>query len=354
MRNNTVVNTSVSKSESGQQSFNVLFTCVGRRVALLRAFREALAELNLQGKLVGADVTVAAPGYHLADVGELVPQTSDSRYIDALKELVTRHAIRLVVPLTDLDLICLSRHRDEFAAMGCTVMISSPEAVAICRNKIHFNSLLTEAGLTGIRTVSLTEFRQNSFYPCFVKPISGSAGIGKALLRNDHELTAHLATFGEQMLFQDYVPGQEYTLDMYCRRDGVTCAVVPRQRLSIRAGEVEKGITVKDDELVAAAIQLVKHLPGLWGVVNAQCRRAPGGPPRFFELNPRFGGGVPLSLAAGVNLPKLVIQETLGQIIEPRLGQFIDRLLMLRYDEAVFARVDSPELLPGHEEPFSK
>ena len=54
-----------------------------------------------------------------------------------------------------------------------------------------------------------------------------------------------------------------------------------------------------------------EHLDGMWGVFCCQCRRSGTGPVRFFEINARFGGGAPLSIAAGANLPLYLLQEVL-------------------------------------------
>ena len=336
------------------EPFNILFTCVGRRVALLRAFRQAMSDLGLTGQLVGTDLTHSAPGMHAVDCAELVPSARTMHYVPRMKELVAAHKVRLVIPLTDVDLRILSRHAGSLQELGCTVMIAPEETVAVCRDKLKFDQLVRRAGLKGISSRDLKTFQAAPSYPCFVKPIHGSAAIGSRRIGSERELRAHAATYGNQLLVQEYVPGQEFTIDVFRRRDGVICAVVPRQRLSIRAGEVEKGITVNDPQLIECTVKLVEQLPGAWGVLNAQCRRPAGGEPRFFEINLRFGGGAPLSLAAGVPLPKFVLMEVLGQTVEPMIGRFTDKLLMMRYDEAIYAQVEDPAELPGYREPTSK
>ena len=331
---------------------NILFTCAGRRVALLDAFRRALTELDLDGKLLAADVTYASPAYHKADGGLIVPPTDRPEYVPALLEAVRTHQVSLLVPLTDLDLLLLAHRRQEFADLGCTVMIASEPTVRLCRDKARFSQALTSAGLPGIRTCTLEEFSTRPFYPCFLKPVTGSAGIGAGQVRDAMELTAHVAIYGPDMLVQEYIPGQEFTIDVYRTRAGEVRCVVPRQRLAVRSGEVEKGVTVKDDGLTQAAIRLASAMGDLWGVFCCQCRRPnQRSLPRFFEINPRFGGGVPLSIAAGANLPLYLLQEIAGLEVTAQLGRFTDHLLMLRYDEAVFVRLDDASSLPGHDTP---
>ena len=320
-------------------------------MALLRAFRDAMARLGVTGKLVAADRTSACSAFHAADVGELTPSVGRIEYIPSLLDLVAKHRIGLVVPLTDVDLRSLGRQRQKFADAGAVVMIGEEPDVRLCRDKAKTNDLFGQAGLSTIKTVSLKEFYDEPFYPCFVKPIRGSAGIATAVINNEKELRAHVATYGDLLLVQEYVPGREYTIDIYRDRQGEVRCVVPRQRLAVRAGEVSKGITIKDEELIDTSVKLAGLLGSIWGVFCAQCRRTEGGPPRFFEVNPRFGGGAPLSIAAGADLPLYLLQEVLGMPITAQVGEFTDRMLMLRYDDALFVQVDDCEGLPGFETP---
>lgn len=318
----------------------------------MEGFANAMKELDVSGKLVATDITPASPAFQKADRGVLVPPARRAEYLPALKEVAQKYHIGLLIPLTDLDLRSLARHRGEFAEFGCTVMIGSEDVVTLCRDKARTNELIGKAGLATINTLTLSEFRAKPFFPCFVKPISGSAGIGTAIIRNDKQLHAHVNTYSELLIVQEYVPGQEFTVDVYRSRDGKVRCVVPRQRLLVRSGEVEKGITVKDPELIRTATILGSRLEDIWGVFCCQCRRSGNGPVRFFEINPRFGGGSPLAIAAGANLPLYLLQEVLGLPITAEIGRFTDRLLMLRYDEAVFIQVtESVEALPGFEAP---
>jgi len=346
---------SVSGTNAADPSaYNILFSCAGRRVAMIREFRRALEELGLAGALIGTDVTRSAPAVYEVDIAEIIPPVTSPDYLDRLTELLGRHAVKLLVPLTDLDLLPLAGAAKALAEMGCTVLIAPEPIVRTCRDKIAFARFVADAGLPAIPSMSLDEFRAEPFYPCFAKPISGSAAVGTRVLHSEDDLVTHVMAFGEELMLQEYVAGSEYTLDVYRRRDGVVCAVVPRQRLEVRSGEVAKGVTVKDPQLIDAALTLIDRLDGLWGVFNLQCRRPPGGEPHFFELNPRFGGGAPLTVAAGVDLPKMLIAELTGHTVEPRVGEFTDRLLMTRYDEAFYTQVDDPSSLPGYDEPVSR
>jgi carbamoyl-phosphate synthase large subunit len=320
-------------------------------VSLLRAFRDAMAKLAFRGKLIVSELTEAAPAVCIADEWCYAPRVGEAGYIDRLLEIVEAKQIGLLVPLTDLDLTLLSAHRDRFDAAGCTVMIAPPDVVDACRNKVKTNEVVAAAGLEPIASYTLKEFLENPFYPCFIKPIDGSAAIGAGRIEDEVRLRSHVATYEDATLVQEYVDGQEFTIDVYRSRDGEIHAIVPRQRLMVRGGEVQKGVTVRDEHLMDATRQLVEQLDGIWGAFCCQCRRTPGGEPRFFEINPRFGGGVPLAIAAGANLPLYLLQEALGLPITSQCGQFTDHLLMLRYDDDLYRHIDDLTHLPGYAKP---
>ena len=172
------------------------------------------------------------------------------------------------------------------------------------------------------------------------------------MIKSGRELRAHVHTLGDQLLVQDYVPGQEFTVDVYRTRDGEVKAVVPRQRLLVRSGEVDQGVTINDQEIIDMTLKLVDIMDGLWGVFCCQCRRPDGEAPHFFELNPRFGGGVPLSLAAGVDFPLYLLQEVLGLPITAEFGKFKRNLLMMRYAQEITKEIEDPSSLPGFKSPI--
>ncbi|MFP4055010.1 MAG: ATP-grasp domain-containing protein [Phycisphaerae bacterium] len=336
---------------------SILFTCGGRRVALLEQFRRAMADLGITGRLIVTDITPASSAFQAADEGVIVPRADAPDYLDSLESIVVSRKVGLVVPLTDLDLLILARHRERLQRHGCVVMIGSKESVATCRNKSRTADFLEECGLAGIRTQTLDAFGESPTFPCFVKPVGGSGSIGAGRIDSMAELEAHVKRHGRELIVQELVGGQEFTVDVYVSRSGAVRAIVPRLRLAVRAGEVEKGLTLRDPELIDAAERICRGLPGLWGAFCCQCRRAlgedgqPAGPAKFFEINPRFGGGMPLSIAAGADLPRYLLEDVLNMPTSDGRAEFTDRLLMLRYDDAVFRPVEDIRSLPGFASP---
>src|SRR5207249_141203 len=94
--------------------------------------------------------------------------------------------------------------------------------------------------------------------------------------------------------------------------DGSVACVVPRRRLETRAGEISKGYTVRDAEIEAWGRRVCGRLPDAAGPITLQCFRRRDGHLAFIEINPRFGGGFPLSLHAGADYPRWLLEWALG------------------------------------------
>ncbi len=321
---------------------------------LLREFRRAMEQLGVEGEIFATDITEASSALQVADKKFLVPRTGNVKYMPALKKIVHEHDVNLIIPLTDLDLRSLARHREELRESGCEIMIGDEPAVSLCRDKKKFMDFVEKTGLPTIRTFSLGRFRQKPFYPCFIKPLRGSGGIGVAKIESGRQLREHIHVFGQQLLVQDYIPGKEFTIDVYRTRAGETKCIVPRQRLLIRSGEVDQAITVHDEKLIAATKTLSDAIEGLWGVFCCQCRHSDDGTSYFFEINPRFGGGSPLSIHAGADLPLYVLQDALGLEVTAEIGQFTPNTLLMRYSGDFVQTVDEPSKLPGFKSPIVK
>lgn len=323
--------------QRGRKPVCVLFTCIGRRIELINAFRRAAKAIRTPLEIHGADASRLSPAMHRVDKSHLVPAVADPAYIDALTTLVRRAKIDLMVPLIDSELTLMAAEAERFRAIGCMPLISSLEVVRTCRDKMATFRALTGAGidtphtLTWPEAVELSEHR----FPYYLKPRTGSAAKGNYVVNDLDELKV----FGrrvENAIVQEFVEGIEHTLDVYTGFDGRPRCVVPRRRLEVRSGEVSKGLIVKDPEIMAVGRRVAEMLGECRGVVTVQCILTPRRRIRVIEINPRFGGGAPLAIHAGADFPKWILMELLGRT--PRIipTGFRDGVAMLRFDESVF------------------
>jgi len=137
-------------------------------------------------------------------------------------------------------------------------------------------------------------------------------------------------------IVQEFIKGTEHTCDVYVDFCMKARCVVPRKRIEVRTGEVSKGQVVKHPAIMSQATRLVETLGAGPGVITLQLFLTDDEKVKFIEINPRFGGGVPLSIKAGANFPKWILQELLASKTNIRFDAFKDNLIMLRYDGEVW------------------
>ena len=315
----------------------MLFRCLGRRVELLSAFRRAAKQLGIDLEVHGSDASRLSPAIHRVDRAHLLPPIATTGYIDKLVGRTRRCKIDLLIPLIDNALQLIAASTDRFADVGCTALISSEPVVRICRDKLATYTALGQAGIDTPATWAWPEMlkRKRHRFPYFLKPRFGSAAMGNYVIHNADELRT-LGKRVRQAIVQEFVEGAEHTLDVYTGFDGRPRCVVPRKRLEVRTGEVSKGLIVKDPAIMAVGRAVAKMLGECRGVITVQCIVTRDGSVRVIEINPRFGGGIPLSIHAGANFPKWILAELIGK--KPRINPlgFRNDVAMLRYDESVF------------------
>lgn len=304
---------------------NILFTCAGRRTYLLKYFKE---QLRNGGKIVGADMQLTAPALSAADERVLVPAVYDERYVDALLEICEAHKIDALISLNDLELPILADKKDLFNEVGTTVLVSSPEVVDICFDKLKTCQFIESLGLKSPKTyvnleTALTAIETDQLqFPLVIKPRWGSASIGIEFVDNIEDLKIiyelikrkiRKGILGEVsqndenfILIQQKITGKEYGLDIINDLNGKHVVVSVKQKLAMRAGETDKATTIDNKELRHIGQEIGTHLCHI-GNLDCDILEMDG---KYYvlELNPRFGGGFPFSYEAGVNLPKAIIK----------------------------------------------
>ena len=320
-------------------NLNVLFTCIGRRVSLLNSFRRAAGQLKINARFFGTDSVILSPALQLCDKKFPVRPITHNSYIRELLSIVKTNKVKLLIPTVDLDLKLLAHNKPKFAAMGCCVLVSTPDVVDICQDKRKTYRFLRKYGFDTPVTMSarsaLSKKKLN--WPCFLKPWDGYASRGTPGVDNRKDLS-FFANRIPNCIVQEFVKGTEHTCDVYVDFGMKVRCVVPRKRIEVRAGEVSKGQIVKHRYIMSESVRLAETLGAGPGVITLQLFLTDDGKVKFIEINPRFGGGAPLSIKAGANFPKWILQELLGRKANIRFDKFENNLIMLRYDSEVWLK----------------
>ncbi len=314
--------------------FNVLFTSSGRRVELLDLFRSAVAELGWTGKIVTADKSNMVATAFMSDVHELVPSVTDENYISTLINICERHNIDLVIPLIDWELSILAEQKNRFLSLGVNVAVSSKAVCDICLDKRQTAVYLQSIGVEAPKTYQIDEIN-NAEFPLLMKPYNGSASKDVNLVSNRQEFSFYSKTVANWFV-QQYVIGQEYAIDGIVDSNGSVVCVVPRRQLEARAGEVSKGRTERNSRLIELGVHVLENLSGAFGCFTMDCIVAEDGKVYFLDINPRFGGGMPLSIRAGANFPRWLLEISAGRELHQQSFEWVDGFQMIRYDQAIY------------------
>lgn len=313
---------------------NILITSAGRRVSLVKAFRN-----DLNARIPGAKVFTAemnpewSAACRISDGYFVLPRVTDTEYIQLLLDLCIREDVGLVVPTIDTELLVLAANVELFAASGITLAVSDLSLVSRCRDKRNTNALFLELGIDVPRPID----KHQPSFPLFIKPYDGSLSKDILLVRNASEWRESFLE-NEKLMFMEYLHPddyQEFTVDAYFDKQGMLKCLVPRRRIEVRGGEISKGRTEKG-ALYESLRNSFNHIPGARSCLTMQFfEHRKSGRIVGIEINPRFGGGYPLSYAARASYPAFLIEEYLlgGEI--SFFEDWVDRRVMLRYDAEV-------------------
>jgi carbamoyl-phosphate synthase large subunit len=323
---------------------NVLITAASRRVPLVHGFQRALRQSLDGGFVIVTDVNPLSPAVYAADRAFRVPLATEPGYIDAILEIAVADDVRLVVPTIDDELVLFGEAAGRFAANGVLVAASSSGTAAVCNDKYETCRLLQRHGIGAAASWLPDELPDEPTFPLFVKPRHGRGGVGAFSIRDARELEFFLKYVTDPIV-QEYLDGPEFTIDMLCDFSGHPLSIVPRRRDVIRAGVMDRGCTLKDSKLIALAEACAAALPFV-AAVNIQCRIVDG-EPIVFEINPRFSGGIPLTIESGADFPRMLVELAAGRRVAPSIGRFRDQLWMSSYEASVFLQ-DTHITLPDY------
>jgi carbamoyl-phosphate synthase large subunit len=314
---------------------NVLFSSVGKRVELVNTFHSALSNLNIKTKLFGADLNPEmCPARFVLNDCFKVPAVTADNFISEIIKISLKNEITVIIPTIDTELLVYANHLEELLTHNIQVVLSEIELITSCRDKRKTNRLFKSLNID----VPEERFISCPVFPIFAKPYDGSLSKDLHVIHTEEDITNEILA-NEKLIFMELINTKrfnEYTVDAYYSRNGELVCVVPRERLAVRAGEMNQGRTDKG-VIYNLLKSRLSSLEGARGCITAQ----------FFydksteeligiEINPRFGGGYPLTYESGAAYSDFILKEyILNERVEP-FDRWKHNLKMLRYDAAFF------------------
>lgn len=312
---------------------NLLLTSVGRRVELVQAFRNAASKLNEALIIIGADMSLTAPALLFCDKAVCVKRIQDRDYIPQLLDICRGQKIDCLIPTIDTELLLLAQNRSKFEAIGTKVLISDTEKIALCRDKRKTAEYFEKIGLNTPAPVDAVE-KYTGGFPAFIKPLDGSSSINAYKVQNKADLITY-ADMVPNYIIQPFISGREFTIDIFCDFFGKPIFITPRERLAVRSGEVLKTKVCQNKIMINEMKHLVEDFKPC-GQITVQLIHDDISKKNYYiEINPRFGGGAPLSIKAGADSAAALIRLLNGEELDYTEYAARNGAVYSRYDQSV-------------------
>jgi carbamoyl-phosphate synthase large subunit len=335
---------------------NILLTSTARRIDFVGFFQDALKNAGIDGKVITADPEYNAPSLQAGDENYVIPQQTDSNYMETIVEICKNHQVNCLVPLNDWEVPQIAAHKKELEKLGVSVFVPDLYIVEKVRDKGQYRGLLEPFGVkTPLSYLNVEDAKkalekQEVSFPLIVKPRNGSASIGVEIIDNveDMEFAYQLVVRKikespldgdtsrepeDNVIIQEVIEGDKFSLDMFNDLDGRFLTSFARKQLGMRGGDIDRCITVNSPELTEIAQRLGKGF-GHAGYMNTDVyfNRSDY---YIIDINPRFGGGYAFTHSAGADIPAAIIALTAGkQVQEEWLRQKSD-IELARHDTVV-------------------
>ncbi|MBR4492518.1 MAG: ATP-grasp domain-containing protein [Bacteroidales bacterium] len=319
---------------------NIMFCSVGRRVRLLKDFRESM---NGCGRIIATDASPVAPALFFADDKCIVPKITEPDYFGKVLDIAGRFDAKAITTLIDPEIELLAKHRDELMCKGVLPLCPSERTAQLCFDKYEMYKYLNSKDINTILTYnSLSSFREGLAsgaisFPVFMKPISGSGSVGIGKCETMQEVEEKWNDGKFTYVIQEMMTGGDCNADVY-----VDCishkpvAIFSKKKIESRLGGASKTISYKDTGFFSFVEDVCSVLE-----LNGPCDMdffVKDGTYYLSEINPRFGGAYLHAYASGVDFIKLILQNLEGKANRSVIGQYEENIIMMMYDDVVFAR----------------
>lgn len=309
----------------------ILFTSVGRRVELIQAFHNAAQNMGIMLEIIGADVSSTAPALYFCDSSIIVPPINDPNYIPFLKQYCKDTNVDALVPTIDTDLLVLAENKHSFESTK--VVVSDPDKVSICRDKRLTGDFFDACGLRFPKAIDDYK-KYDQGFPAFIKPKDGSSSVNAYKVENSEELIS-FSEIVPDYIIQPYIKGTEYTVDAFCDFNGFPIFITPRIRLAVRSGEVLK-TRIDQDVIIIDEVRKILDSFRPCGAITIQLIRCDSTKEDYYlEINPRFGGGAPLSIKAGADSAEMLLRILLGEQVTYQDNAAENEVVFCRYDQSI-------------------
>lgn len=311
-------------------------------------------------RIVGVDMNENAGARDLVDVFYTVPAASDTEFIPSILNICKCEKVDIIEPIVTRELMLFAVNKEKFDCLGHKVLVMPPSTLNIVNNKAHLLTAIREKDIPTPEFYVVHNLNEiisavkRIGYPSVPFCIKGAEGNGSRGVRiidssvskydlffNSKPNSLYISydelinTLSEkdsipEMLVMEYLPGQEYGVDVLCD-NGSVLVEVGRYNYSVNSSIPQGCIIETRPEAMEQARIICKKLC-VDGHANFDFKYNANNEIRLIEINPRLSATIVAYAAAGVNLPYLGIKRILGEPL-PSCKAVSGTRMIRRYEE---------------------
>jgi len=300
---------------------------------------KSLKMAGFGGKILATDSSSLSAGFFMADINEVIPQADEHSFLDRLFHIVKTYQVEVLMPSSGSDIYPYSENRKQLAEIGAEAIVSDRDKLEICRDKMLTFQTLSNKFLLPFTTA---ESDKIDSFPVLAKPRFGKGSRGIVKIDDESDLR-YIISKRDDLVFQEYLPGTEYTVDVLSDLDGKPIVAVPRIRMQTKAGISTKGRVLRDPALEMNCMKIAE-LIGIRGPCCMQMKESAEGRLKLIEINPRMGGGTIFTSLAGANFPAMLLDMIEGRHVSVPL---ISEITVIRYFEEFVLRSEEERIHIG-------
>jgi carbamoyl-phosphate synthase large subunit len=294
---------------------------------------KSLKMARFSGKIVATDSSKLSAGFFMASAHVVMPNVIDEvNYMTKLEQVINNHNIEVLMPSSGYDIQPYSKYRKEIEQLGAKPVVSDLESMEICYDKMMTFQKLNDKFDMPFTT---TDPDKIPAFPVIAKPRREKGGYDMMLIEDENGLIQATSKF-QDLIFQEYLPGEEFTIDVLSDLNKKPLIAVPRIRLETKGGISTKGKVIHDTQIEQTCVNVADFI-GIRGPCCIQMKGAKDGRLKLVEVNPRMGGGTIFATLAGVNFPALI----LDMVEEKEISKpsFSEKTIIRYFEEIIVDKI---------------
>lgn len=301
---------------------NIAISSIGSSpsVGLIKCIKKA--DENI--KIIGFDINEYGytAGSMLVDNFYKIPPYNHELFITKLLEIFQIEGVDMFIPIHDFEIKVVAENIEKFK--DYKVIIPSIHNVNLFSNKYK-----SSIDMNKIR-VQIPKILDENY--TLKRIIRKNVSVGSRGIRILHSMEKVNIESDEFM--QEYIDGEEYTVDICCDLEGNPVLIIPRIRLEVKAGVATKAKLVYETGLIEICKKILTKykVPGLLNIQFIKKENQF----YFIELNPRFGGSSISSVLGSYNYIYDFIKSNYGTFEENMNRVKWNSLITRYYEEVIY------------------